>query len=194
MSEPPCYGLNVHTGSKQHRCVRVPECVCSDPPPYKLLRSFTQILIVTEWVYMVAVPVKEQERSTDTIRHAFKLGSQKQVPADRLKLRLYIHIPDRAQCLWSPHASVICIISGMKYAKIREIRNQLERCRYVVMSAEAKIKRVEPLSQKFEQTVQLIQDTKEQVNNLVWQELRCKEELRAEEQQERKQDPQWVNE
>lgn len=84
--------------------------------------------------------------------------------------------------------------SGMKYAKIREIRNQLERCRYVVMSAEAKIKRVEPLSQKFEQTVQLIQDTKEQVNNLVWQELRCKEELRAEEQQERKQDPQWVNE
>ena len=75
-----------------------------------------------------------------------------------------------------------------------EIRNQLERCRYVVMSAEAKIKRVEPLSQKFEQTVQLIQDTKEQVNNLVWQELRCKEELRAEEQQERKQDPQWVNE
>ena len=78
--------------------------------------------------------------------------------------------------------------SGMKYAKIREIRNQLERCRYVVMSAEAKIKRVEPLSQKFEQTVQLIQDTKEQVNNLVWQELR------AEEQQERKQDPQWVNE
>ena len=76
--------------------------------------------------------------------------------------------------------------SGMKYAKIREIRNQLERCRYVVMSAEAKIKRVEPLSQKFEQTVQLIQDTKEQVNNLVWQELRCKEELRAEEQQERK--------
>ena len=34
--------------------------------------------------------------------------------------------------------------SGMKYAKIREIRNQLERCRYVVMSAEAKIKRVEP--------------------------------------------------
>ena len=110
MSEPPCYGLNVHTGSKQHRCVRVPECVCSDPPPYKLLRSFTQILIVTEWVYMVAVPVKEQERSTDTIRHAFKLGSQKQVPADRLKLRLYIHIPDRAQCLWSPHASVICII------------------------------------------------------------------------------------
>lgn len=32
--------------------------------------------------------------------------------------------------------------SGMKYAKIREIRNQLERCRYVVMSAEAKIKRV----------------------------------------------------
>lgn len=75
--------------------------------------------------------------------------------------------------------------SGMKYAKIREIRNQLERCRYVVMSAEAKIKRVEPLSQKFEQTVQLIQDTKEQVNNLVWQELRCKEELRAEEQQER---------
>ena len=84
--------------------------------------------------------------------------------------------------------------SGMKYAKIREIRNQLERCRYVVMSAEAKIKRVEPLSQKFEQTVQLIQDTKEQVNNLVLQELRCKEELRAEEQQERKQDPQWVNE
>lgn len=84
--------------------------------------------------------------------------------------------------------------SGMKYAKIREIRNQLERCRYVVMSAEAKIKRVEPLSQEFEQTVQLIQDTKEQVNNLVWQELRCKEELRAEEQQERKQDPQWVNE
>ena len=69
--------------------------------------------------------------------------------------------------------------SGMKYAKIREIRNQLERCRYVVMSAEAKIKRVEPLSQKFEQTVQLIQDTKEQVNNLVWQELRCKEELPA---------------
>lgn len=53
---------------------------------------------------------------------------------------------------------------------------------------------VEPLSQEFEQTVQLIQDTKEQVNNLVWQELRCKEELRAEEQQERKQDPQWVNE
>lgn len=93
--------------------MRVPECVCSDPPPYKLLRSFTQILIVTEWVYMVAVPVKEQERSTDTIRHAFKLGSQKQVPADRLKLRLYIHIPDRAQCLWSPHASVICIIRAL---------------------------------------------------------------------------------
>ena len=84
--------------------------------------------------------------------------------------------------------------SGMKYAKIRKIRNQLERCRYVVMSAEAKIKRVDPLSQEFEQTVQLIQDTKEQVNNLVWQELRCKEELRAEKQQERKQDPQRVNE
>lgn len=84
--------------------------------------------------------------------------------------------------------------SGMKYAKIREIRNQLERCRYVVMSAEAKIKRVEPLSQEFEQTVRLIQDAKEQVNKLVWQELRCKEELLAEEQQKRKQNPQWVNE
>ena len=62
------------------------------------------------------------------------------------------------------------------------------------MSAEAKIKRVEPLSQEFEQTVRLIQDTKEQVNKLVWQELRCKEELLAEEQQKRKQNPQWVNE
>lgn len=48
---------------------------------------------------------------------------------------------------------------------------RIRRCRYLIDSAEAKLKRIDPISEEFDETIQLIEDTQKELDTLFYERI-----------------------
>lgn len=57
------------------------------------------------------------------------------------------------------------------------LNQQIRRCLYIIGSAEAKLNRVDPLSDEFEETLSLIEENRKELEVLGLEELRIRREI-----------------